>query len=255
MKKIAGVLLCTGLVHLGHGQVRVDVPIQFNGPDDQRTVQGLGAPAQADAMITVEGAVRSEWAWATALAQGDTLDLSFSPAPAALRDGLLLRFLAPQELHGPWWLRAAGYAPLPLVRTDGLPIADGQIIAGQVCEVLHAGGRYHLLNATETGCPSGYLQVNANYCIESYSSDLAIFYDAIDQCALKGGKLCTWDEYQAACFLLDGQFDNMFVEWEWIDDTANHLHTANQAGRTSCEGVRNRVVNVEARVRCCHHLR
>lgn len=242
-------------VHLCHGQVHVDVPVQFTGADAQRTVQGLGAPAQSDAMITVEGSARAEWGWATASLEVNTLVLDFPIAPAMARDGLLLRFLSPGELQGALWLQLPDQAPLELVRTDGVPISDGQIVAGQVCEVLHANGRFYLLNASESGCPSGYLQVNDNYCIESTSSAGVPFYVAVDQCASKGGKLCTWDEYQAACYLMDGQFSNMSADWEWIDDMSNHLHTANQAGRTSCESIRSRIVTYTSRVRCCHHLR
>lgn len=255
MRLTFGLLALACLAQRSLGQVDVNVPMQFTGIDEQRTLIGLAAPVQSDAMITVEGAVRSEWAWAAAVEQADTLVLSFSPSLASVRDGLLLRFLAPTAIRGPMWLRVPGTTPLALVRIDELPITEGQIVAGQVCEVLHVNGLFHLLNTADRGCPSGYLQVNANYCIESYSSNPLNFYDSIDQCALKGGKLCTWDEYQAACQLLDGQFENMFASWEWIDDTSNHLHTANQAGRTSCEGNRSLIVTVTARVRCCHHLR
>ena len=236
-------------------QVTVDVPIHFSGPDSERTVDGLGAPLHHEALITVEGSVRAEWAWATASLVADTLDLVLTPAPDTLRDGMLLRFAAPSIIAGSTWIRVDTLAPKELVRTDGMPPADGDLSSGQVCEILFAGGRFHLLSAAAKGCPQGYLQVNANYCMEAASAAPMGWFAASDHCEARGGKLCTWTEYQAGCYFLAGQFTNIFTEWEWIDDTSNHTHGANQVARTTCQGHRTRIVTVPGRVRCCHHLR
>ncbi|MBK8497408.1 MAG: hypothetical protein IPL52_00995 [Flavobacteriales bacterium] len=254
MRTTTALLLAVSLTVV-QAQVSVDVPLHFTGADSDRTVEGLGAPAQHDALITVEGSVRAEWMWATASLAADTLTLQLAAASDTLRDGTLLRFAAPSIIAGSTWIRVDTLAPKELVRTDGMPPADGDLASGQVCEVLFAGGRFHLLSAAVRGCPPGYLQVNANYCIEAASSATMGWYQASDHCEAKGGKLCTWNEYQAGCYFLAGQFTNIFTEWEWIDDTSNHTHGANQVARTTCQGHRTRIVTVPGRVRCCHHLR
>ncbi|MBP7409156.1 MAG: hypothetical protein KA941_10400 [Flavobacteriales bacterium] len=236
-------------------QVEVNTSVEFTGSPENRAINGLASPSDASSAITVEGSLRSEWAWANATLQGTTLALTVDPPIAAYRDGLLVRFVAPATTQGPVSVSLNGLPALALVRPDGEAPSDGQVIIGRVCEVMHANGKFHLLNAPETGCPPGYLQVNTNYCIEANSSPAVEWYTASDQCAVRGGKLCTWDEYYGACALLQGQFTNIFVDWEWLDDTSNHSHGANQVGRTICTTIRTRIVTVPARVRCCYHPR
>ncbi len=47
------------------------------------------------------------------------------------------------------------------------------------------------------------------------------------------------------------------TEWEWIDDTSNHTHTANQVGRFSCQSQRsaNVIVTMTGNTRCCYRTR
>ncbi|MBL0127345.1 MAG: hypothetical protein IPP83_07750 [Flavobacteriales bacterium] len=246
-------LLCGTAVH---GQVNVDVPVRFIGPDDTRVLDGLADPVSGDAAITVEGSLRSQWAWAGATVQDTTITLAVTPPVSAYTDGLLVRFIAPVNLAGKFTLRLEGLQPLPLVRTDGIPIALGQLGQGRVAEVMLAGGNFVLLGALESGCPQGFLSVNTNYCIETAPPFPAnTWHWAVDHCADLGGRLCTWGEYAAACTILTGQLNGMFVNWEWIDDTSNHTHGADQAGRTTCNSQRTTLASQPGRARCCYHLR
>lgn len=240
---------------LASAQVSVNTPISFTGSEENRAIDSLGVPATAHSLITVEGSVRSEWAWANATVQGTNLVLDLIPAMENYRDGSLIRFLVPAITQVPTSISVGSLPPLDLVRPDGEVPANAQLISGRVCEVMQVDGRFHLLNSPEIGCPPGFLRVNENYCIESSSSSPVDFYTAADVCAARGGSLCTWSEHAAACTLLQGQFTNMFVDWEWVDDTSNHAHTAVQVGRTSCSSQRAIITSLLARKRCCFHLR
>jgi hypothetical protein len=238
-------------------QVELDVPLRLTGPEEQRRIDGLSTPTQSNAAVTVEADVRDGWRWCTAQRIADTLELSTTPSVAPVRDGLLLRFAVPQDMSGRLWARIQGGAAMPLLRTDGVNPTWGQLTTGRIAEVLVAAGRYTLLNLPEPECPPGSLSVNGSYCIDQASVADQLIYQAMDRCARRGGKLCTLDEYHAACTLLGPQLTGMYNEWEWIDDTSNHSHTADQAGRFTCTSHRSQSVLLVrlAETRCCYHKR
>ena len=253
--RIPACLIATLLAFAASAQVHVDVPLRLIGAD--RGVDGLATPTSSSSLVTVEGAMRNTYAWANASVAVTAITLYTQPPMAAYRNGSLLRFLAPSDLNGTLTIAVDGLAAEPLLRPDGLPPVVGQLVQGAVCEVMHVDGRFVLMNAAERGCPPGTVQVNERYCIETSSFPNQIIYAAADRCAQRGGRLCTWDEYHAACALQGAQLTGMFNEWEWIDDTSNHTHTAGQAGRTSCQSQRGASV-LETTIgdtSCCFHPR
>ena len=238
-------------------QALLDVPIVLSGADGQRRVDGLVQPTSSNSLITLEGAVQGAWQWGTAQAAAGAITLTLAPPITAYRDGLLVRFLAPTNLDGALTLNVDGMGALPLLRPDGLNPVRGQVRQGTLCEAMQAGGRFILMSAAERGCPPGSLFVNDRYCIDSLSTNNQIFYTAVSFCANRGGKLCTWDEYHAACAFLGAQLGGMYNQWEWIDDTSNHTQTVDQAGRTTCQSQRsagNPPVTT-GDTRCCYHPR
>ncbi len=236
-------------------QVEVDTLLRLTGTEGSRRIDGLATPTEARSVITVEASLRAAYQWASATQVGNTIQLTTTVPVAGYSDGLLLRFLSPATFQGPVSVSLPTLPAVALVRTDGEPPSAGQLVAGRVAEILYTGGTFKLMNAPERNCPPGYLRVNDNYCIEAASSAPVDFFTAADQCADRGGRLCSWDEHHAACVLLAGQFSNMFTDWEYIDDTSNHTHTANQVARTTCTSQRTLLPTVVARVRCCHHPR
>ncbi|MCU0318897.1 MAG: hypothetical protein MUE88_02300 [Flavobacteriales bacterium] len=238
------------------GQVSLTGPIQFTGPDSTRTIVGLAWPARADAAVTVEAAlVSGGFTWTSAQLSVDTIELSPDPAVLTVRDGLLLRFAAPSERDGRLFVRPGpGHAALPLLRPDGLRPVRGQLTAGRIIEVMKADGRFVLLNAPERGCPAGSLAAHERLCMDVTPVPSTLFHDAVRICGERGGKLCAWDEYIAACTLLQSQLNGLFVDWEWIDESSNHTHGADQAGRFTCASQRNQGVLDErlGGVRCCY---
>ena len=238
-------------------QVAVDVPIRMTGAPSDRQVQDLGPPTDATALGTVEGSIATAWRWTTAQAQGNALALDAEPDVSAYRDGLLLRFLAPVAMSGNLTVSVDGLTALPFVRPDGSPPVMGQVQQGVICEVMQAQGRFILMSAAERGCPPTTVRVNERFCIDQASVPNLLFREAADRCAVRGGKLCTWDEYHAACVLVLPQLTGMFDEWEWMDDTSNHTYTVDQVGRASCNSQRSQGVPTERTgdTRCCYHPR
>lgn len=239
------------------GQVVIDVPLEFTGPAQERRIDGLASPTEGGSLITLASAAQGSWQWGDATAVGLALSLSLSPEPTEYIDGLLVRFQVPADLLGALTMNVNGLGPIPILRPDGLLPVAGQMRAGTVCELVYGEGIFVLLSAAERGCPPGSLQVNERYCIDSTSTGNQAYPAAMSRCANRGGRLCTWDEYHAACALLGSQLVGMFNQWEWIDDTSNHTQTVDQAGRTTCQSQRSagNPLVAAGETRCCYHPR
>ncbi|MFN3875773.1 MAG: hypothetical protein ACK4L7_07675 [Flavobacteriales bacterium] len=239
------------------GQVQLSGSLRLVGDDDQRRVEGLAPPTEGSALVTLEGEAQGAWLWADAAAAGSSISLSLTPPLSDYRDGLLVRFIAPANVHGDISIAIDGLPSHPLLRPDGLPPAMGQVRAGSLIEALFAEGRFTLLSAPERGCPPQSVRVHDRLCIDAASPNGFLYEQAVTYCAARGGRLCAWDEYHAACVLVGSQLSSLFNQWEWIDDTSNHSHTADQAGRTTCQSQRSAGVpgTTLGEARCCYHPR
>lgn len=257
MNRAWSTLIGLALTATGQAQVQLEVPLRLTGPEEQRRIEGLGPAQEGTSAVSVEAVVRDGWRWCTAQRIADTVELSLSPTIEVQREGLLLRFMVPQDMSGRLWARIPGGTAYPILRVDGVNPVWGQMTTGRIAEVLFANSRFTLLNLPETQCPPATLSVNANFCIDQASIPNQLVYQAMDRCARRGGKLCSWDEYYAACTLLGSQLTGLFNEWEWIDDTSNHSHTGDQAGRFTCTSQRAQSVLLErvGETRCCYHKR
>ena len=232
-------------------QVILDRSIHLTGPDSARTVQNIAPPTEASSLLSVGTWVSGSALWATVLSQGTTIQLATEPV-TPLQAGSLLRFILLSGTSGNLLVQVDGSAPLPLVRPDGLPPVAGQLVGGMVAEIIHAGDRYVLMTTAKQGCPQGTVQVNGRYCIDINPGSALAIYEAVDRCAIRGGKLCTWDEYYYACHAVAAQLQGMFDDWEWVDDTANHVHLVVQAGRTTCMSQQTaNSLTVPTTSRCC----
>ncbi|MBL7950717.1 MAG: hypothetical protein JNM62_03255 [Flavobacteriales bacterium] len=241
-----------------HAQVSLDVPVDLTGTIDQRRVEGLAYPAEPTSAITVAGAlVTGGYSWCTATSQADTITLHAEPGITTYSTGLKLRFQMPVELAGDLFIACEGLDPVPLRRADGLNAVPGQLTTGVIVEVLHAAGSFILMNRMERGCAPGFLPAHEHLCMQVQPTTGMTFHQAVNRCGDLGGKLCSWDDYIAACTALQGQLTGLFADWEWIDDSSNHQHGADAAGRYTCISQRNvsPIPTFTATVRCCYHPR
>lgn len=223
---------------LAHAQVEVSTAIHFTGPESERTITGLAAPSAPDAALTVEAALIGTTTWAEASATGMSIVLRPVTPVSAYRDGLLLRFLSPTNIHGPSTVACAGLDPAVLRRPDGLDPARGQIRQGAVIEVVYAGGGWILTNVPEHGCPPGTVAVGERLCIERADQGNTLWYPAADRCTNLGGRLCSWDEFYLACTRHSDQLTGLLDAWEWLDDSSNHANSAVQVGLGTCTAQR-----------------
>lgn len=237
-------------------QVVLDVPLVLSGADTARTVRGVAPPETLDAGLSVEAAVLGLAHWSLMTTEGDTLVLAPSPAETTARAGLLLRGVLPDLPARTLHARIAGLNARPLVHRDGTPVHGAELRAGGIVELMTGAEAHLLTSAGQAPCPPGSLPLNSSTCVDrTVNSTNASFYQAATACAQRGGRLCAWDEYIAACNLLGPSLEGLFNDWEWINDTSNHTHTVDQVGRTTCISQRSASPNTLGATRCCYRTR
>lgn len=252
-----GVLLGWLITCLSYGQVHIDQEIHFTGGDGMRGIEGLAVPVHETSAIPVSVVASGVVHWAEATLEGGSIHLTLEPVVEELRTGLLIRFLSPITNAGGLSIIAVGNEAIPLVRPDGSVLPAHALRANAVAEILFANGQWTLLNPATRTCPPGSVATVVPTCMDTASVPGLRFYEAIEHCADRGGKLCTWDEYAVGCAMRQNELSGLFTEWEWIDDTSNHTHTANQVGRFSCQSQRsaNVIVTMTGNTRCCYRTR
>ncbi|HQW87319.1 MAG TPA: hypothetical protein PLH93_09050 [Flavobacteriales bacterium] len=252
------VAACGGLTM--PAQVLLDAPLNFTAVDSSlRQVDGLAQPLDETDLITLSTARAGGVHWASAGGTANAITLAARPPVTAYRQGLRLRFI-PTVTAGPSpTLNVDGLGPVPVRGPEFTPPPTGSIVPGRLAEVIWTDSVFRLNPRPVDGCPVGFLQVHDGLCMQQAEGANVSIFTALRQCADRGARLCTWDEYLYACTVLGGQLTGVFNDWEWIDDTSDHTHTSNQAGRYYC--AQQRAVNAVddpaayARARCCYHIR
>ena len=258
--RISALTLLLTLALSTAAQVELDGPLRFTAADSAlRQVEGLGTAQAEEDLITLDAARRGALHWASTGGTASAMTLTARPTATAYRNGLRLRFIPSTSSVASTTLNVDGLGAAPLVGGDGRAPLPGALQAGRLAEVVWTDTAFLLLPRPADGCPVGYLQVNDGLCMQQDDGANVSVFTAVRQCADQGARLCTWDEYLHACTVLGGQLTDLFNDWEWIDDTSDHTHTANQAGRYYC--AQQRAIgavehpNNYGRVRCCHRIR
>lgn len=236
-------------------QVRVDVPVVLTGPDSSRIVHGVGDPDGLDAGLSVEAATIGTAHWAIAVMETDTIVLQLDPPETELRSGLLIRSIMPGQPLGRIHVRIQGQGTLPLVHADGTAASSKELPTGRVMELITTDDACILQGTGITTCPPNTVRLNASTCVDISTRPGLTFYQGAVHCSRQGGKLCSWDDHAAACLIRGASLVGLFDDWEWINDTSNHTHTVDQAGRTTCLSQRSAGPNQTGSTRCCYRAR
>jgi hypothetical protein len=215
----------------------------------------VGRPERTDAGMSVEAAVMGTAHWAVASVQADTLFLVLDPAETEARPGLLVRALLPAAPEGPVHVRIHDQQALPLLHADGIPASGRDLPEGQVLELITTTTACILQGMGIVTCPPHTIRLNSSTCVDVSARTGMTFYEGATHCARQGGKLCSWDDHIAACVRVGTSLTGLFDDWEWINDTSNHTHTVDQAGRTTCLSQRSAGPNLVGGTRCCYRAR
>lgn len=259
MKK-ALCIVVWALAATAQAQVHLDRPLVLSSADSaQRSIEGLSTATQGDALITLSDVRDGRYLHAQVSGTAAAIALGMQPACTAYRPGLSVRFVPNAVAAGAVTLNVDGLGPKRLLRADRGPIDFGQVVPGRAVEAVYADTCFVLHERSLSGCPTGFLPVNQRLCIQRNDTLSMSIYNASRWCQERGAQLCSWDEYIQGCTATQGQLEGLFNDWEWMDDSSDHTHTADQIGRWSCRGMRNigaiENANNYGSVRCCYRPR
>jgi hypothetical protein len=241
-------------------QVRVDKPVVLTSADStERAVLGLARAADATGLITVGDAQSGTYHWGQVSGTGMAVQLTLDPPCTSYTNGLAVRFLPLAAGQGAVTLNVDGLGARRIYRSDARPVSAGLILPGAVAEAVYMDTAFFLMVREPAGCPAGYVSGGGDLCIMREDTGFMSIYNAVRWCFERGARLCSWDEYIAACTANQAEMGGLFSEWEWIDGTSDHTHTANQGGRWNCRTQR-QIGAVESdnnygEVRCCTRVR
>ena len=254
-------LLCSSLAStFALAQVHVDKPLVLTSADStQRAVEGIAPAANETGLITLGDAQSGRYHWGQATGTAMAIQLSLDPPCAAYTNGLNVRFMPTASGYGAVTLNVDGLGAKRIYRSDALPVSVGQLQPGTIAEAVYADTAFFLMGREQAGCPAGYLPGGGDLCIMQDDTMYISIFNATRWCYDRGARLCSWDEYIQACTANQPAMTGLFDEWEWIDDTSDHTHTGNQAGRWQCRTQRQwgalETNNNYAQVRCCLRIR
>ena len=248
---ISLILLTAGV----SAQVEINRAITFGSGTNQ--VQGLASPT-AEQNLSSLGSIKSGFVhWCAVNRSADTLELSPGYPVDSRVDGQLLRFAMDMNSPGDTWVKVGSFPSSQVLDGDGNPIGESILRQGEIVQIQWIDSAYVLANPPSRSCPSGYIKVSESLCIQSSDNTDVDWFEANEKCDEQGARLCTWAEYIHACLNHGGQMTGLFNNWEWLDDTSDHTHTADQVGRFTCHSNRSRGATHQdfANFRCCYLLR
>ena len=233
-------LLATALAANCAAQVGLDRPLVFIGSTDTlRQLQGLMDPqADVDALnarsaraasfrATVAAGTANTWEVTT------TPMFSGDPLPGT---ELIVRVTSINT--GPITLVLDTVGFFPVVKGNGLPLDSGDVVPDMMAALIFDGAAFQLTNARKLRyrpCPSGFVAVNDQFCIEPGQRDTLDFPQAAIACGNIGARLCSWGEFHTACVQAGTLgLNNMVGDWEWTDDSANSDMNVRVVGLSSC---------------------
>lgn len=219
-------------------QVRVDRPIELSGsaPSDRQVI-GLHDGVEGGDALNARTLQRGAYLYAE-VSGGGSWQATLQPAITQPAAGLCLLLRSADANSGALTLSVNGSAPVAVVKDGGLPLSPGDIGAGETVSLVHDGTAFQLVSARRMDrkpCPSGTVQVNELYCIETNERDTLEFDDAAVVCAQQGMRLCTWGQWYAACTEATSLgLQNMTGNWEWTNSAANSDTQVRVVGSNSC---------------------
>lgn len=255
MKRLP-IVLCTWTIAIcGYGQWNVPTGVVLDGSDAaQRKVTGLASPTSNDAgasMITDRSGGAS-----LGIAEGlDLLITALDPPLDAYRPGLRITLVPMESNSGDAAVNVNGLGSVPIRKNVDEPLDSADLQAGIPADLVFDGAVFQLTDQVHPACPSGFIAIGREACVERVSHDAVNWYGSSYYCGQRGFRLCSFAEFIQACRMPGGILGSI-VDYEWVDEAANHANYAKMMGNSDILGIDCRAGSLRtplatARYRCC----
>jgi hypothetical protein len=147
-----------------------------------------------------------------------------------------------------------------MLKWGQIALDSADLAVGEPARLVYDGNSFLLLNSVSRPCKPGTHVVGSLYCISDSAVGEGTFFDGIQACANRGGRLCSFGEWATACRQQAG-FLGSVATAEWVDDAANNTNDAKVVGAgsngpgpvtgTACEYGNTKVPTLIFGYRCC----
>ncbi|NQV52152.1 MAG: hypothetical protein HQ500_03170 [Flavobacteriales bacterium] len=108
-----------------------------------------------------------------------------------------------------------------LLSTYKIVLPDTAPLPGQVLQFNASLGRLEWQTIENTTCPSGYSQVNSNFCIETSAHTGDNWFQAADTCTANQATLPSWAEWYSGTQVVGVDWSGTNT-WEWLDQASQN---------------------------------
>jgi hypothetical protein len=234
----------------GYCQAIIDVPIILSGEaDSTRMIKNLSRADHFTAPLRQNELISQAYLYHETDAL-DTVEIQTGLSLNALPDGFKI-YLKYQGVNKGAVFIQTDSLPFMQILKQGASLKVNELY-DDLLELVFLNNNYHWINS-EAKCPAGYVRIN-NFCIEEDESNSVSFFNAMQVCFNRGGRLCTMQEWTTACINNNGEIKNMTGNWEWINDFQDHGTNGSTMGGVNCTGTASRTNTHLYFFRCCIEL-
>lgn len=241
------------------GQLTVDKSINFTATDSSKNqVVGHDEPFQLDHAVNVNSAVKSVINFSNSVSYANNIiNVNRNIPEQNYQTGMSIAFISNFSCDDSVQITIDGGDTAFITKSITELLDTNNIAVNQYVELIYDGTNFQLLNNTQA-CPSGFVQVNNNYCIQMNEYGPMTIYDAMAFCDTLGGQLCSLSDWYYACQKTDLNLQDMTNNWEWINHGMDHTSDAATVGNGVCESILTRQSELwqggnTAIFRCCYY--
>lgn len=235
-------------------QVYSNRPIELTSTGDSSRVQNLHTPDITNAGINVKSAQSNKYLYGAAVGI-DSIKLSLPIDTIVFAKGMIVYFKSTGVNTDSVIINLNNSSYYSLYKNIREPLSPGDIKSGQMIAAGFDGTNFQFLNYESYDCPTDFLPVTDEYCIEINESITAdTFYLAVVNCYNKNARMCNWGEWNYACNSLGVSLNNMTNNWEYTDDPGNEVNMVRICGNGNCNasGLQSIPTNAPKKYRCCY---
>jgi hypothetical protein len=186
------------------------------------------------------------------------LSVHLKPVLTSYTEGMVVNIKITETNTGPVTIRLNDLPFIPLKKDGEKVIDSADLYKGQIITVIFDGVNFQLLSKIHKTCPSGFIEINKDFCMEVTDRDTVDWFQAVKTCGDLNARLCTQGEWAYAC-LHASQFNliKMTDNLEWIDSAGNSPDQCKAMGIDAfgyigCNAGASALWNAKENFRCCY---
>lgn len=258
MKYIKTLLLFVLSTFSVSSQIEVKGKIILDGSDSlNRTVSGIAFPQDSSSAANTSSLLEGQLIYGQAIGVNQ-LAFDLIPSISKYTPGMVVNFKTSSANTGPVTIQLNGLSTIPVKKNGSRDIDSADFVSGQMVTAIFDGTYFQILSKLSRRCPSGFVNVNKDFCIETNERPVLNWFQATKTCGDMNARLCTQAEWAYVCQQADTLgVVNMIDNWEWIDSAGNSPDECksmgkNSAGVAGCREGFTFLWSATKGVRCCY---